>query len=138
MFYPHLLIFLAYILLIFYVDIGSCKGRNSSKDSVTLPVNGTRKFCRGVTLRVNSIQDSRCAAGVQCIWAGQADVQLRLSKRRASSTVNLTISAGPGTHQNSAQVTLNTASYGVTLQNVVPYPGTGSPPMKAVVQVKCP
>jgi hypothetical protein len=124
MFYPRLLVLLTYIVLVFYADMALS--------------NGTTKVCRGVTLHVNSIQDSRCPKGAQCIWAGQADVQLRLSKKKASRTVNLMISAGSGTPQNSAQVTLKAASYRVTLQDVIPYPGTDSTPAKAVVQVQCP
>ena len=129
---------LTYIVLAFYVDISLSNRVKPHINSAILPANGTTEVCRGVTLHVNFIYDSRCPVGVQCIWAGRADVQLLLSEKRASRTVNLTISAGPGTFQNSARVTLNVASYGVTLQDVVPYPGTGGPPTKAVIQIECP
>ena len=138
MFWPRLLVLLTYIVLVFYVDISSSNRRKPYINSATLPANGTKKVCRSVTLHVNFIHDSRCPVDVQCIWAGRADVQLLLSKKRASSTVNLTISASPGTFENSARVTLNAASYGVTLQDVVPYPRIGGPPGKAVIQVECP
>ncbi|CAF3864106.1 unnamed protein product [Adineta steineri] len=88
-------------------------------NSICLPQGGTGQVCNGATLRINSLQDSRCPVNVQCIWAGQANVTLLLSKGRASITTELILGAQP---QDQAEVTLDNKVYDVLLQSVEPYP----------------
>ncbi|CAF1497108.1 unnamed protein product [Adineta ricciae] len=85
---------------------------------------------------VESIGDSRCPLNVQCIWTGQAKVQIAVSKAEMSSTAELVIGANP---QNNAIVTVGTNKYSITLEKVIPYPGGGQTREKkeAVLQVKC-
>jgi len=60
-------------------------------------------------------EDSRCPEGVQCVWAGNAKVVLRLSKaRRRSSTMTL----NTGTDPKQAAY----RGYEVRLVKLEPYP----------------
>ncbi len=60
-------------------------------------------------------EDSRCPEGVQCVWAGNAKVVLRLSKsRRRSSTMSL----NTGTDPKEASY----RGYEVRLVKLEPYP----------------
>ena len=60
-------------------------------------------------------EDSRCPEGVQCVWAGNAKVMLRLSKaRRRSSTMTL----NTGTDPKQAAY----RGYEVRLVKLEPYP----------------
>lgn len=85
-------------------------------------------------IRVAKITDSRCPVGVQCIWAGQAAVDVALSTGPDSARVNglyLGQGLGPGTGwhtRDSAAVTLAGVPYWLHLLAVDPYPsrnGTG-------------
>jgi hypothetical protein len=75
----------------------------------------------GERLRVtfNSVaEDSRCPEGVQCVWAGNAKVVLRLSKaRKRASTMSLNTGVDPkqGTYRG----------YEVKLVKLDPYPKEG-------------
>lgn len=136
MFHSRFLVFLAFTLLILSVASAAYTGKRSTTVLAKLGVNQAKIVCRRVTLYVNSIDDSRCPANVQCIWQGQAKVKLTLSKGTASSTVELIIGAQASP---TAQVTLGSAVYTVTLQDVVPYPGTANTaPKKAVISIVCP
>ena len=93
-------------------------------NSISLAVNEPGQLPSGISVRIDSIQDSRCPANAMCIWAGQVQVKVLLAQFRNSESVSLIL--GPGQQLNTAQVTLGGATYQVTLQNVLPYPGTGS------------
>ncbi|CAF4209484.1 unnamed protein product, partial [Adineta steineri] len=95
-----------------------------------LRVGGTMEVCGDATLHVSSINDSRCPANVMCFWAGQAKVQLLLSNKVASTTMDIIAGA-------SAQATLGTNVYTVTLDDVIPYPGMNKNPSEAIVTVTC-
>ncbi|CAF4269769.1 unnamed protein product [Adineta steineri] len=84
-----------------------------------LCVGGIMDVCGGATLHIYNIDDSRCAANATCFWAGEAKVKLLLSNNAGSSVVDLIVGKKP---QNSAQVTLGTTVYTITLDDVVPYP----------------
>jgi hypothetical protein len=138
MVYLRLLVLYTFTVLIFYLDTATSERTKPYTESATLLENGTKKVCNDITLHVNFIHDSRCPADVVCDSAGRADVQLLFSEKRASSTVDLMVGYDAGESIDSAQVTMDTASYLVICHDVVPYPGTGSAPTKAVVQVRCP
>ena len=73
----------------------------------------------GIKVRVNGVvEDSRCPTGVQCIWAGNGKVSVKLSKAGGESvSVELNTSAGPqsSTYQG----------YEVRLLSLDPYPKDG-------------
>ncbi|HWS99140.1 MAG TPA: hypothetical protein VN256_02635 [Pyrinomonadaceae bacterium] len=65
-------------------------------------------------------EDSRCPEGVQCIWAGNAKVVLKLSKaRRRASTLSLNTGVDP--RQGSYR------GYEVRLVKLDPYPKENRP-----------
>ena len=121
-------------VLVSYGIIVVSKPIKSSTDTVTLSANETTKICCDAKLQVNSIQDSRCPAKVTCIWAGQAKVQLHLSNMVASTAVELIIGAQP---KPNTLVTVGSKMYNVTLENVIPYPGTSNNVPQAVLQIVC-
>ena len=134
MFSSRFLVVLTFVVLISYV-VSAAKEKRLTTQSATLGVNQTKRVCRRVVLRVNSIEDSRCPVNVQCIWEGQAKVKLTLSTTTASNTVELIIGAQASP---AAQVTLGSVVYTVTLQDVIPYPGTRNTAPKAVIEIVCP
>lgn len=110
-----------------------CVGSVAS-DSISLAAQESGQLSFGVTLRIDSIQDSRCPANAMCIWAGRVEVKVLLSKNTDSQSVSLILQ--PGQQLDTAQVALGTVIYKCVLQNVLPYPGTGfTQPKKATVQV---
>ena len=73
----------------------------------------------GIKVSLNAIvEDSRCPTGVQCIWAGNGKVSVKLSKAKTEAvSVELNTSAGPrsSTYQG----------YDVKLVGLDPYPKDG-------------
>jgi hypothetical protein len=64
------------------------------------------------------VEDSRCPTGVQCVWAGNGKVSVKLSKEKGDAvSVELNTYAGPksGTYQG----------YEVKLVSLDPYPKDG-------------
>ncbi len=103
-------------------------------NSISLAANESGQLPSGVTVRVESINDSRCPANAFCIVAGQVTVKVLLSQSSNSQSVSLVL--GVGQQSNTAQVTLGGNTYKVTLQKVLPYPGLGSSQVKtATVEV---
>lgn len=67
---------------------------------------------------INVTEDSRCPSDVQCIWEGQAIVQISISKDNQNiNTFNLTERAG---HDELSILSLN--GYSINLKKVEPYP----------------
>jgi hypothetical protein len=103
-------------------------------DTVSLAEKELGWVSSGLAVRIDSIQDSRCPAKVQCFWAGLVEVKVSLSMGTDSRSVNLILQ--PGQQLDTTQVTLGTDTYKVMLRNVVPHPVLGSTvPRKATVQV---
>lgn len=84
---------------------------------------------------VESIADSRCPTDVNCIWAGNAQVELTLSKDTDTQALELCIGDchlegeqyGAFTEQDTALVTLGAQAYEVILKAVIPYPKSTEP-----------
>lgn len=119
----------------------ACQHANTDPtDQVSLGLHQSARIGTDVTVRVDSIQESRCPANATCIWAGQAKVKMLLSANQDSTTVRLSLGADPGStnkRPDSTNVTLSSQTYKVILREVNPYPGTqsGNQPQTAVVQV---
>lgn len=135
MLHMRFLVALAITILVVYPYSAASQITSLCSKKVTLGVNQSKKVCCNAVLRVNSIQDSRCPVNVQCIWEGQARVKLTLSRNAVSSSVELIIGAQA---QPNALIALGIYTYSVTLQDVVPYPGTSNTPPKAVITIGCP
>ncbi len=55
-------------------------------DVITLAVHDRVQFSDGLTVQLLEINDSRCPAGVQCIWAGELSARLEISGGKAGTT----------------------------------------------------
>lgn len=73
----------------------------------------------GIKVSLNGVvEDSRCPTGVQCIWAGNGKVSVRLSKDKGEAvSVELNTSAGPKSSTY--------GEYKVKLVSLDPYPKDG-------------
>lgn len=60
--------------------IGQLDDSNNSKDVITIGINDVcRNDQYNFTLQIDSVlSDSRCAYGAECIWAGNAEVRMKL------------------------------------------------------------
>lgn len=68
--------------------LGGCIRYNIGNDGTTrLRIGETGTAATGVSVTpLTILEDSRCAAGVQCVWAGQVRVSVRLTTNGASET----------------------------------------------------
>jgi hypothetical protein len=130
------------LLIVGTLCFAACKSSEPvPTNSVSLGMNQSARLSSGIAVRVDSIQDSRCPTGVTCIWAGQAKVNMVLSKDSDSTTVRLilepSVTAGSPRRLDSTNVTLSRETYKVILRDVNPYPTTTnqSMPKSAVVEV---
>ncbi len=130
------------LLIVGTLCFAACKSSETvPTNSVSLGMNQSARLSSGVSVRVDSIQDSRCPTGVTCIWAGQAKVNMVLSKDSDSTTIRLILEpgvmAGSPKRQDSTNVTLSSETYKVILRDVNPYPNTTNQnlPQSAVVEV---
>nr|WKN39675.1 hypothetical protein K4G66_13335 [Tunicatimonas sp. TK19036] len=111
-----------------------------SQDEVFLTV---QPAADSLKVMVDSISDSRCPEGAQCIWAGNAEVKLSLSKEKETQLLTLCIGdcrSGDRTgfiEQDTASVTLGGQGFQVILKDVVPYPNLDNPPtqQEAVLEI---
>jgi hypothetical protein len=81
--------------------------------------------------------DSRCPTGVQCIWAGRADVVLSLAtgvETQAVKTQTVTLASGDMSQGGAGEATFE--GYTVRLENVEPYPQEGKVIEQKDYQVK--
>ena len=83
------------------------------------------------------LADSRCPTGVQCVWAGNALVNLILSVKEAKAETALCLGQCKDGFRTSdtTKVSLNNNIYSVILQEVKPYPEKEKSENKKVVLV---
>lgn len=68
-----------------------------ASETATLAVKGKKKLTRSkITVEFLSVlEDSRCPTGVECIWAGNAKIQVRVRKNGAAAkTIELNSASG--------------------------------------------
>lgn len=73
---------------------------------------------QNLTLRLVAVEDSRCATGVTCIWAGQLVVTLEVSNERAEKIAVKLIRKREST-------VANAFGYSLLLLDVTPHPKKG-------------
>ncbi|GGF57564.1 hypothetical protein [Alteromonas lipolytica] len=88
-----------------------------SAEKLVLAVNQTVNF-KDLILRVVAIEDSRCAIGEECIWAGQMKIDLEISKN-GSNPERVTLE-----HQREAKA-YQIFGYTFKLLNLTPHPQKG-------------
>jgi hypothetical protein len=81
----------------------------------------------GLKVSVESISDSRCPTNVQCIWAGEAGVNLNIKSRQDSTKIILKISPAKNSQPDTLAFSLNQTAYQAILYSVNPYPDTSKP-----------
>lgn len=129
------------LLILGALLFSACKSSETTpSDSISVGLHQSGRLGSDVVVRADSIQDSRCPINAACIWAGQAKVNLLVSKNSDSTAVRLSLGAEPGStnkRPDSTTVSLKNETYKVILREVNPYPGSTSTtqPQTAVVQV---
>lgn len=94
------------------------------EESVVLPVNN-----KELMISLIGINDSRCPGDVQCIWAGNARIQLRISAGTGPAALTELCLGSCDTEfkkTDSTLIRLNERDYSVVLKALEPYPGKGS------------
>ena len=117
---------------------GACKSAETlPSDQVSVGLNKAARVRADITVRVDTIQDSRCPKGVNCIWQGQAFVSTLISAKNAQQRVQLYTNPFPGTNQpNSADITLDGQTYKVILRGVYAVdPNNDQSEKQAIIQV---
>lgn len=139
-----------YIILILGMSIALFSCSNNSvnkqqeekvihyKETVTLPVSGTLTFAE--------VADSRCPEDVQCVWAGNATVDLQLRSAKATQETQVvkmcvgdcnTLYPKTGFREaDTATVSLDVTQHTLILTEVNPYPNTTKPTKKENYTIK--
>lgn len=106
----------------------------SQDESMILPKNK-----KEVMISLISMKDSRCPADVQCIWAGNAGIKIRISAGTGivdSTELCLGQCDTKFKTADTAMLRLRDINYSVVLKSVEPYPGKGNSEKKATLLVK--
>jgi hypothetical protein len=109
---------------------------------VSLGAYQSARLQNDVTVRVDSLKDSRCLEGAVCIWEGNAVVKATLSKDTDKKQVRLVLGKdfvnGNPQKSDSTGVVLAGSTYKVILRDVTPYPKINQPSQantQAVIEV---
>lgn len=78
----------------------------------------------GLKVTVTEIADSRCPEDVDCVWAGEAKVDLLAVQTQDSVNLKLTIDPTNSYKIDTLDFTLNSKNYKALLFAVDPYPST--------------
>ena len=98
-------------------------------DTIVVPL-GQSVVSRDRTLRItvrSRLQDSRCAANVQCVWAGTVGVGLRVESLQSTNEGNV--------HTNAEPRILWAGQHQISLLDVTPRPGEASAPVVATLRI---
>jgi hypothetical protein len=103
-------------LILVFIFGGALSVSAQRTEQVSLRLNRQAKVSRGgLTIKFVAVEDSRCPKDVNCVWAGNAKVTIRVTNRRGNSrTFDL------NTNQQEKSAEFN--GYEITLGAVTPYP----------------
>jgi len=106
--------FLGLILTLFFGGASIASAQSSQQ--VSLRINNQKSVMRDrLRIKFIAVEDSRCPQGVDCVWAGNAKVTIRVTGRRgAAQTFDL--------NTNIKGKSVRFEGYEITLGNVSPYP----------------
>jgi hypothetical protein len=92
---------------------------------VTLAIGQSQPIgSTGLTLALRSVDnDSRCPAGVTCVWAGDADVAITVTRGSAQTPATLHVTLNPHS--------VDVAGYRVELIELAPQTHSGLPTLKS-------
>lgn len=106
-----------FLSLILTLVFGSGLTANAqTSQQVTVRLNKQAKISRSkLTIKFVAVEDSRCPQDVNCVWAGNAKVIIRVTNSRGKAqTFDLNTNLQPQT--------VNFDGYEIKLGNVTPYP----------------
>lgn len=109
-------VFLSVIMTLIFGGGQSVSAQTSQQVSVRVK---TQKSVMRDRLRIKfvAVEDSRCPRDVNCVWAGNAKVTIRVTNRNGKSeTFDL--------NTNLDQKSVRFGGYEITLGNVTPYPAS--------------
>ncbi|HQU83095.1 MAG TPA: hypothetical protein PKY59_08230 [Pyrinomonadaceae bacterium] len=89
-----------------------------SSQQAAIRINTQKKFSKSkLTVKVLEIEDSRCPKDVECVWAGDAKVKIKVTNKKGKSeTFEL--------HTNLEPKTVKFDNYEIKLGEVTPYPAS--------------
>ena len=107
-------LFLSLILTLVFGSVLTANAQTTQQ--VTVTVNKQKKASRSkLTIKFVSVEDSRCPQGVDCVWAGNAKVTIKVTNRKGTSkTFELNTNLEPKA--------IKFDGYEIKLGNVTPYP----------------
>jgi hypothetical protein len=112
-------LFLSLILTLIFGSAISAEAQTTRQ--ISLPA-GKQKIVTRDKLKIKfvSVEDSRCPQGVNCVWAGNAKVTIKVTNRKGESkTFDL--------NTNLEVKSVKFEGYEITLGNVTPYPKADAP-----------
>jgi len=92
-----------------------CKQTSEKSLSIGLrtSINQAEQVADDLTIRVKSLNDSRCPEGCECFWAGEVRVFFTIKDNVQTIDTSLILTSRPNIHFK---------SYIITLKEVNPYP----------------
>lgn len=116
---------------------------NLPPDYLFVAENETVALRSGFSIRADSLRDSRCPEGLQCIWSGPISAVLSLKNADKSVSVKLTdaplfVSGNVYVRQDSSVIQLGGKKINLILRDITPHRSVSrleSVNQKAVVQV---
>ncbi len=108
------------MLMLFTLAAAACTtdAKAGFGEWVEVPYGGDVTFKNGPQIKFLEVEDSRCAIGVTCIWAGEA--KAKISFKEANSTTTHTLTQGGGSSEGKDTI----RGYEI-LFTVNPYPKAG-------------
>jgi hypothetical protein len=122
----------------------ACKPQriDTDPDVVIVGLGQSVRLASGVSVRVDSLLDSTCPVGYNCIWAGMATAKIAVSKNNDQLLTWLRVGhrteAGPGSrYSDSTGARLGGQTYKIILRALLPARARDSlaQPTSAMVQV---
>lgn len=96
----------------FIFGCNSSKEKNTSYE-VKAKVNQIDQVTSNLSIRVNSVEDSRCPEGCECVWAGEVKVFFSLINQGYSIDTSLVLPSKPR---------MQFKNFSIILESVSPYP----------------
>jgi hypothetical protein len=118
-----LILFLSVSLFFSCDDKNDCEGLEVGKE-FEIAINERLQNCpKNISITLLDVQDSRCPAGAQCIWAGMIVIDAALNIDGKEIDVQLS------TNENASGFPqeFSTSDYTVKLIDSVPYPDLNNP-----------
>ncbi len=109
------------------VLFSACKS-SGALPQARLLLHESAHFGADLTVRVDSIRDSRCPINASCARAGEATANLLLTGDAKTQTRRLLV-------RESIVVRIGLTQYNITLRDVTPYGADFSPDKRAIIEV---